>query len=472
MVPQPHLVVTHREWVKPTVETPDHLRRTPLSDWDIVMFKSYTPLLIFYANNDHTPNFMNTRTLTESLSQVLEDFYPLAGRLVDIGNGRDEIDCCDAGVLFQEAEYNESLETFREAGYLPNQMDYHHMFPIHFYRSARDPLLAIQVNRFKDGGVALAVMILHKVADNYSACFFLDAWAKRARGVKYVQGNFQRDLVAVPPSTVITDEAIAHYREEHRVYKEDATSHIVRVDPNQSRFSRTSPIGPKPLKSVILEFYSDGLQLCKKDAHTTEMILSRNWLSTKDALFAMLLRAIVRCREIPEDQPVKMVLSVNGRSKMKNQKEMDYYFGNWMISRSVATTKREVEQTCLAYTAATFRQKLASLKASLFHSISKLYTMHEDMTVHYLSYQSNSNARLTASDVSMLPFWRLDFGFGRPDRTRGYITFGGNGCLIVFGRSDGNKGAMYDVQLQMDADSIGRFIKDPEVRKYSRRILY
>lgn len=122
--------------------------------------------------------------------------------------------------------------------------------------------------------------------------------------------------------------------------------------------------------------------------------------------------------------------------------------------------------------AVTFRQLISGVKPSLFHGISKLYTLHEDMSVNYLSYQPNSNVQSTSSDVSMLPFWRLDFGFGRPDRTRGYITFGGNGCMIVFGRGDGTKGPIYDVQLQMDADSMGRFIEDPDVQKYAKNILF
>lgn len=71
----------------------------------------------------------------------------------------------------------------------------------------------------------------------------------------------------------------------------------------------------------------------------------------------------------------------------------------------------------------------------------------------------------------MLPYWRLDFGYGRPDRTRGYITFGGDGCLVLFGRSDEQKGPMYDVQVQMDVDSMKRFMQDPDVRKYSHRVL-
>jgi hypothetical protein len=209
-------------------------------------------------------------------------------------------------------------------------MDYHRMFPIHFYCSSQDPLFAVQVTRFLDGGVALGIMILHKIADMYSACYFLDAWAKKARGAEYSKALFRRDLVACPYDAVITDEAIDHYREEHRIVKEDA-SNTVKMDPNQQKYARTSPKGPMPLKSIILEFHSDGLHQCKKDAHTPDMIANKNWLSTKDALFAMLLRAVARSRDVPENEEIKMIMSVNGRSKMKHSKEMDYYFGNWMM---------------------------------------------------------------------------------------------------------------------------------------------
>ena len=115
---------------------------------------------------------------------------------------------------------------------------------------------------------------------------------------------------------------------------------------------------------------------------------------------------------------------------------------------------------------------MTSVKAPLFHGISKLYTIHQDMTVHYLCYQPNSSTHLTASDASTLPYWRLDFGYGNPDRVRGYITAGGNGCLVLFGRNDHNKGAMYDVQVQMDTESMRRFVDDPDILKYTRKILY
>jgi hypothetical protein len=208
-------------------------------------------------------------------------------------------------------------------------MDYHHMFPIHFYCSPDDPLLAIQVTRFLDGGVALGVMVLHKVADTYSACLFLDAWAKQARGLPYAKGLFDRSLIAAPIDSPITDEAIAHYRQEHKVI--DASHYRLQADPQQQMYARTTPNGPLPLKSVVLEFHADGLQQCKADAHTEEMANSRIFMSTKDALFGLLLRAVVRSRDISKGTEMRMVMGVNGRSKMKTTKDIHYYFGNWMV---------------------------------------------------------------------------------------------------------------------------------------------
>lgn len=224
--------------------------------------------------------------------------------------------------------YHADLADFEKSGYLPNQLDYHRLFPIHFYTRPEDPLVAVQTTRFADGGVALGIMILHKIADKYSGCLFLDAWAKQARGQTYNKANFfDRQLLTIPEHTVVTDEVLDHYREEHRLVDDEKVTLAAR-DQDQPKYARTSPHGPAPLKSVVLEMASDGLQKCKRDAHTQDMILTRNWLSTKEALLAMLLRAIVRSRDIPDNEPVKMVVGVNGRSKMKN---MDFYFGNWMM---------------------------------------------------------------------------------------------------------------------------------------------
>lgn len=98
--------VTSRSWAKPAIPTPFIRGRTELSDWDVVMFATYMPLLLFYTNDYRDPNFMNTAILKSSLSETLVDFYPLAGRLIDVGNGVDAIDNNDEGVLFVVSIFN------------------------------------------------------------------------------------------------------------------------------------------------------------------------------------------------------------------------------------------------------------------------------------------------------------------------------------------------------------------------------
>ncbi|KAI9254024.1 transferase [Sporodiniella umbellata] len=466
MAPISRIQVISTSWIKPESSNPFHREHTQLSDWDAVMYTSYTPLLLFYTNINRDPRFMSTEVLKASLSKTLTEFYPLAGRLLDVGNGRDVINNCDGGILFVEAEYPKDLESFRENGYVPSQMDYHKMFPIHFYCSPQDPLVAVQITRFSDDGVALGIMMLQKIADTYSFCYFLDAWSKAARDVDFTPAIFSRALVQCPEDAPITEEALERYRDEHQT----SASQLSKPDPSTT-FNRNGAKGPKPLKSIILEFDSKGLQDCKKEAHTQEMIKNKDWVSTKDALFAMLLRAVVRSRDVSANTELKAVMPVNGRTKMKNQKGIDYYFGNWTISQTFKTSFKEIKRTSLVDTALKFREVTIGLSPSLFHGISKLYQLHEDMSINYLTYQPNSESQTTINDVSLLPFCKLDFGFGQPDRTRGYITFGGNGCFTVFGRGDDN-GAVYDVQLQMDVESISRLIEDPDIQKYAMNIIY
>jgi hypothetical protein len=326
MTPKPKVNVLEATWITPSV--PSTKPRTPLSDWDAVMFNSYTPLLFFYTNKLKDPTFMSTEQLKKSLADVLTDYYPLAGRLMDIGNGRDEIANSDEGVLFQEAEYLDELEKYRLSGYLPNQLDYYRMFPIHFYSSPQDPLLAVQITRFQDGGVALGVMMLHKIADTYSLSLFLDAWAKKSRGQTYPSISFNRNLIGFDENTQITDDAFKHYQDEHRLLTEDLYQDIEK-DPQQHRYARTSRNGPVPLKSIVLEFFAGGLYKCRRDAQEDDKY--KGSVSSKEALLAMLYRAIARSRDVDPDTDIRMTTSVNGRSKMMECKGIDAYFGNWMV---------------------------------------------------------------------------------------------------------------------------------------------
>jgi hypothetical protein len=69
-------------------------------------------LLLFYKTESREEFCKIVETLKRSLSSVLVDFYPFAGRLdIQRGeSGRPEVDCNDEGVEFVEASTDISFE--------------------------------------------------------------------------------------------------------------------------------------------------------------------------------------------------------------------------------------------------------------------------------------------------------------------------------------------------------------------------
>ena len=104
-------------------------------------------------DSDDTPYF-DAEVLKETLSKVLVDFYPMAGRLRKDENGRLEIDCNDEGALFVEAETTEySLSDF--GGFEPTLELKKLVTPSWDYSKGLSsiPLFMVQLTRFKCGGV-------------------------------------------------------------------------------------------------------------------------------------------------------------------------------------------------------------------------------------------------------------------------------------------------------------------------------
>ncbi|KAI5676383.1 hypothetical protein M9H77_07333 [Catharanthus roseus] len=162
------LIVT-KEMIKPSSPTPHHLRTFKLSFLDQISPPMYTPLIFFYqATEIHGDHAQISQLLKQSLSKTLSQFYPLAGRINSEGYF---IDCNDAGALFIEAQIHANLlqvvdkpnmEELRE--YLPSEPEKDNV------------LLAVQINFFDCGGIALGVKMSHKVADGTSLVTFMNAW--------------------------------------------------------------------------------------------------------------------------------------------------------------------------------------------------------------------------------------------------------------------------------------------------------
>ncbi|KAB1212278.1 Spermidine hydroxycinnamoyl transferase [Morella rubra] len=156
-----------------------------LSENDLVMPWSHSPLLMVYKSNNVT-NYsgsmpFSTETIKTSLGRALVHYYPLAGRLRWIKGSRLELDCNAMGAQLLEAYSDSKLEEFGDFAPTEAIQD---LVPKIDYSTPNEmwPLLLVQLTRFRCGGVCVGSAISHTVSDGIGCVNFLNSWAKLARG--------------------------------------------------------------------------------------------------------------------------------------------------------------------------------------------------------------------------------------------------------------------------------------------------
>ncbi|XP_062079515.1 stemmadenine O-acetyltransferase-like [Humulus lupulus] len=165
--------------IKPSSPTPSHLRFYQLSFIDQLSIHIYNNLVIFFPpkaiDSNQTLDVVEiSHKLKTSLSHVLTQYYPLAGRIKD----NLFLTCNDEGIPYLEAQVNCKLSDI-----LPNLQPSELPKFVPFELDGRvDLLLGVQLNIFKCGGIAIGFCITHKIGDALSALMFTKCWAAATRG--------------------------------------------------------------------------------------------------------------------------------------------------------------------------------------------------------------------------------------------------------------------------------------------------
>ncbi|GLU23597.1 hypothetical protein SLE2022_395900 [Rubroshorea leprosula] len=173
------------EIIKPSPSTSPHLKTFNLSLFDQLAPPVYVPILLFYSPTDDLKNHRKRWSdhLKKSLSKTLAHFYPFAGQI-----RKDDaftIDCNDRGASYVEAQIEADMSdvVLNE----PEIDVLQRLLPCDPLEKFADPssrvILAIQVNYFACGGMAIGVCISHVIADASAAASFVKSWAKTASGV-------------------------------------------------------------------------------------------------------------------------------------------------------------------------------------------------------------------------------------------------------------------------------------------------
>lgn len=170
-----------RRLIKPSTPTPNHLRDLKLSWFDQITPATYGSFVFFFPAADHS---CCIEKLENSLSEVLTRFYPLAGRF---DQEKNSIDCSDQGAEYLEAlVINANLNQF-----ILNELDprlLNRLVPFPNELVFTPTVLAVQINKFDCGGLAIGANLQHKFADGYTLFTFIKEWATCCRmGVDKVE---------------------------------------------------------------------------------------------------------------------------------------------------------------------------------------------------------------------------------------------------------------------------------------------
>ncbi|KAH7557117.1 hypothetical protein ACOSP7_026536 [Xanthoceras sorbifolium] len=165
--------IISREIIKPSSSTPSHLRTYKLSLMDQLSIHADFSIILFYSTGAKVSDH-----LKRSLSETLTHYYPFAGRVKDYFS----VDCNDSGVTFLEAGVEGNISDILKQ---PEIDMLKQLLP--HEQSSTQVIVAVQVNYFDCGGVAISVCFRHVIADAAAATNFIKSWATIASGGKDIK---------------------------------------------------------------------------------------------------------------------------------------------------------------------------------------------------------------------------------------------------------------------------------------------
>ncbi|XP_031091468.1 stemmadenine O-acetyltransferase-like [Ipomoea triloba] len=358
--------------IKPSSPTPPHLKTLKLSFLDQISPPVFIPLIFFFHNHGEDDHGRSSQKLKQSLSKVLSLFYPLAGRL----KGNDFIDCSDDGALWVEARVHGFLKDVVEN---PLMEELEKFLPAEPYNNGDDGelILAVQINYFLDGGIAVGVCMSHKIGDGLSLVNFVNAWAVAARE-GHVAGISPPDF-ELPPSLFPPTTA----------------------DLSGSGFSPSVGMTREKIVTRRVVFSKEKLAALKKSAAARVSDPTR-----VEALSAFLWSAAGRKK--PQN-PSAAVHAVNLRSRM-NPPLPDLTFGN-LWRPAIAVTSPETTQDDLV---SHLRTSIRKINAEHAKALQNCHLYLENLHKAQEMFCKGEAEFCSFSSWCRFPIYEVDFGWGRP----------------------------------------------------------
>ncbi|XP_027920823.1 spermidine hydroxycinnamoyl transferase-like [Vigna unguiculata] len=420
--------------------------RIALSELDQTGTVGHQALVYFYSLPQNCLSQYNTiaSTLKDSLSRALVPFYPIAGRLYWINNGRLELDCNATGVQFIEAE---SSSTVQHLSHFSSSSEYHYLVPTVDYYSLpihELPLFAVQLTKFKCGGICVGITFSHAIMDGSSAFHFIRQWAKFARGgplhtVPFLDRKILR--AGEPPLVPLT--------KCHVLAKlNDPPLLLGRTDDREEKEKKTTITFLKISKTQI-----ETLQ--KRANESSPKPINDGGYSRYESVTGHIWRCASKARKHKENQPTELTVTVDLRGRMKPPLP-NGYFGNAIWDSVACCLAGDLVSEPLGYTASRIREAIERVSDEYVRSgieflknQKNLRRFHQDL--HEEGREKEpfpGNPNLSVVSWFRLPINGINFGWGKEVRMSP-ATHGFDGDFVLLPDPDENGSVLVYIRLQL-----------------------
>ncbi|CAF3310873.1 unnamed protein product [Rotaria sp. Silwood2] len=248
---------------------------------------------------------MPSQQLQSTLSDTLNYFPILAGRITEDTNGNAIVHLTNEGVLFTEARCNnQKLDYFIQQTADIKEFDYENInssdLSVLVTSDWTGPMLSIQLTRLQCGSVILSLSAFHCLMDAQSTAHFMNTWASGGKFKSYSPMT-DKSFVLLPS----VDQPIS--RPLDCVYNR-----------NMDLLSR-SPFVQTPRQHVICKVYHFSTSELKniKEEAMKGLTNRADYISTYDSLYAHIILVINKASQpsLNQNKKIKILQPFNGRSR-------------------------------------------------------------------------------------------------------------------------------------------------------------
>lgn len=376
--------------VPPSEPTPS--RTLTLSALDSQLFLRFTiEYLLIYRQPpvSHDQDFITAR-VKSALARALVPYYPLAGRVRAKPDGSNflEVVCRSQGAVFIEAQSDElTVSDFEQApAYVTT---WRNLLSLHVDDVLEgSPPLVVQLTWLSDGAAALGVGFNHCLCDGIGSAEFLNSFSELARC----------GLGQIKPKPVWDRHLLRPLLGERNSFAHPEFERVPDLCGFTSRFTHDK------LTPTSISFNQTSLNELKEMSTSPS---SKSSYTSFEALTAHVWRTWARALNLPPNQILKLLFSVNVRNRLNPSLPAGYY-GNGFVLGCALTNAKDLTKNGLGYATSLVRKAKERVAEEYVRSVV------EAVSESSMSMSPDSVGVLIVSQWSRLGLENVDFGMGKP----------------------------------------------------------